>query len=179
MISDFELFENIKMFEWLLDKKHFYSCTKHSPLEDGTKGQGRILAILAIEDGLKTKDLALRTGISCSSLNEVLARLEKQGYINRLPSKKDKRVIINCLTEKGKCVIPKHFDYSIFDCLNEYEKEEFLIIFGKLNSYLENSFEEIEDKEVLENFKERKKAFEEFLKKQTEIISSNRKENLC
>ena len=60
--------------------------------------------------------MAYLLGIKQQSLNELLKKLEKSGYVKRKPSKEDKRVMIVCLTEEGKKVKQKEEEYKeIFD----------------------------------------------------------------
>jgi DNA-binding MarR family transcriptional regulator len=68
---------------------------------DKTRGQGRILAMLKIQDEISTKDLSYLLGIRVASLNELLAKLERGGYITREPSPADRRVILIKLTPAG------------------------------------------------------------------------------
>ncbi|MDR1237638.1 MAG: MarR family transcriptional regulator [Propionibacteriaceae bacterium] len=69
---------------------------------DQTRGQGRILAMLKIQDAISTKDLSYLLGIRVTSLNELLAKLERSGYVTREPSPADRRVILIKLTPAGR-----------------------------------------------------------------------------
>jgi len=92
-----------------------------------TRGQGRILAFLKLQDGISTKELSYLLSMRVSSLNELLAKLERSGHVQREPSPKDKRVMLVKLTEKGRTE-EEHdsVDISgIFDCLSADEKEVF------------------------------------------------------
>lgn len=73
-----------------------------SPFADRSRGQGRVLALLKLRDGISTKEMAGVLGLRTSSLNETLSRLEKAGVIERRPSEQDKRVALTFLTEKGR-----------------------------------------------------------------------------
>lgn len=72
------------------------------PLHNTTKGRGRILAFLNIKDGVSTKNLATVLAMRVSSLNELLAKLETDGYIARRPDPDDGRVSLIYLTDKGR-----------------------------------------------------------------------------
>ncbi|WP_211198398.1 MarR family transcriptional regulator, partial [Gulosibacter sediminis] len=74
----------------------------HGPAADPTRGQGRILAALKLQDGIATKDLAFILGMRVASLNEALVKLEKTELITREPADDDKRVILIRLTEAGR-----------------------------------------------------------------------------
>lgn len=76
------------------------NCKEHNIYENRNEGQGRVLALLKIQPEIATKDMAYLLGIKQQSLNELLKKLEKSGYVKRKPSKEDKRVMIVCLTNE-------------------------------------------------------------------------------
>lgn len=84
------------------DKNHLRAYAERGPMADPTRGQGRIIAILKMQDSISTKDLSYLLDIRISSLNELLSKMEKADYIKREPSESDKRVMLVKLTEKGK-----------------------------------------------------------------------------
>lgn len=96
-----ELYDKLTRLQWLLHKQQIKTHTMGGPMADTSRGQGRILAVLKMKDGISTKDLSYLLGIRTSSLNELLAKLEKSGYITREPSKKDKRVMLIYLTDRS------------------------------------------------------------------------------
>lgn len=64
--------------------------------------QGRILFVLWSEDEIPISELARRTMLSKSTLTSMLDRLEKAGYLTRIRSKGDRRLILIRRTEKDK-----------------------------------------------------------------------------
>jgi DNA-binding MarR family transcriptional regulator len=96
------LYEKLTRLQWLLHKQQIRGYAAGGPVADPTRGQGRILAILKMRDGISAKDLSYLLGIRVSSLNETLSKLEKSGHIVREPSDGDKRVTLVRLTEKGQ-----------------------------------------------------------------------------
>lgn len=130
-----ELYEKVARLQWLLHKNQIHQAHPRSNLADVTRGQGRILAALKMQDGISTKELSYILGLAVSSLNEFLAKLEKRGYITRVPFENDKRVILVKLTKKGRAEQQIPFDQdgnfdAIFDCLTEDEQKN-------LNTYLD------------------------------------------
>jgi len=119
-----ELYEKLTKLQWLLHKQQLRRWAHGGPAADATRGQGRILAMLKLRDGISTKDLAYMLGVAVSSLNELLSKLEKTGHIVREPSEQDKRVMLVRLTEKGKNEEqPAEAEPGdIFDCLTEEEQ---------------------------------------------------------
>lgn len=73
-----------------------------SVFESPTRGQARVLSLLQIQPQIETRDLGFVLGIRQQSLNELLQKLEARGFIERKPSERDRRVMVICLTEKGK-----------------------------------------------------------------------------
>ena len=104
-----------------------------------SRGQGRVLAILKKKDNISTKNLAIILGISVSALNSLLTKLEKNGYIVKESSMEDKRVLLVKLTEKGRNFeIKPSVDYTIFDCLDNTQKQEFDKYLNKIINELLN-----------------------------------------
>ena len=105
-----------------------------------SRGQGRVLAILKKKDNISTKNLAIILGISVSALNSLLTKLEKNGYIVKESSMEDKRVLLVKLTEKGRNFeIKPSVDYSLFDCLDNTQKQEFDKYLNKIINELLNN----------------------------------------
>jgi len=95
-------------------------------MADPTRGQGRVLAILKLQPEISTKDLSYLLGIRQQSLNELLNKLEKGGYVTRVPSEEDRRVMLVRLAEKGRDEQQEGADLSgIFSCLSAEEQAEF------------------------------------------------------
>ena len=128
-----------------------------------TRGQGRILIILKRKDGISTKELAEILNISVGSLNETLNKLEQKGYIEKVPSENDKRVLLIYLTEKGKKFhLKKPKDIDIFDCLNKDEKLEFHLYIKRLTKELHERFKE-----------ENPEKYEQMLKHRQEVMKKH------
>ena len=64
--------------------------------------QGRILYVLWQEDGVPIKIVSEKSGLAITSLTTMLERMEKQGLIQRVQSKADKRKTLLYLTEQAK-----------------------------------------------------------------------------
>jgi DNA-binding MarR family transcriptional regulator len=122
-----ELYEKLSHIQWLLHKRHMRGWANRGPITDTTRGQGRILALLKLQDGISTKDLSYLLGVRISSLNETLSKMEKNGYVTREPSEQDKRVMLVCLTEKGKTEKQlESYDFNdTFSCLSNEEQQIF------------------------------------------------------
>lgn len=120
------VYEKLSTLQWLMKRRQMFSQAQSGPFADPARGQGRILAMLKIQPEIKTRELAYLLGIRQQSLNELLNKLEKSGYVERKPSEKDKRVMVVHLTEKGKKIQQPETDYQeILDCLSLEELQQF------------------------------------------------------
>lgn len=130
-----DLYEKLSTLQWLMKRHQMFCQAESGPFADTSRGQGRILAMLKIQPEITTKELAYLLGIRQQSLNELLNKLEKNGYVERKPSENDKRVMIVHLTEKGKQLQQPETDYqSIFNCLLPEELQQ-------LSQYLDRIIE--------------------------------------
>ena len=64
--------------------------------------QGRIMFVLWRNDGISITELARQTSLGKSTLTSMLDRLEQAGYVRRVPSPQDRRVILIERTEKDR-----------------------------------------------------------------------------
>ena len=86
------LFHKFIMINEILDKRN----KKQNPeMKSITKGQGRLIGFLKRKDRFSTKELSEILNISVTSLNETLNKLEQQNFIRKVPSSKDKRILLN------------------------------------------------------------------------------------
>ncbi|MDR1712139.1 MAG: MarR family transcriptional regulator [Propionibacteriaceae bacterium] len=109
-------------------------------MADASRGRGRILALLKIQDGISTKDLSYLLGIRVASLNELLAKLEKADYITREPSPEDRRISLIKLTAAGRAAAAEvPADDSPLAALTAEEQ-------ANLDSYLDKMIAVLEEK---------------------------------
>ena len=62
------------------------------------------------EDGIAMTQLAGRIRISKQQLTPLVAKLEKRGYVARLPEPKDKRQVKLTLTAKGRSLVNRRWE---------------------------------------------------------------------
>lgn len=148
-----ELHEKLSKLQWLLHRHHMMKHAEHGPFSDTSRGQGRVLAALKMQPDISTKDLSYLLGLHVQSLNELLSKLEKGGYIVRKPSDADKRVMLMQLTEKGKATQPADTDHSkIFDCLNEDETGRFAEYLDRVTNSLEAQIGGVPDEQAMRHW---------------------------
>jgi len=85
-----------------LSERIFAKLLKKHDMEDINPAQGRILFALWQGDGISIQELSNKTSLEKSTLTSMLDRLEKSGFVVRVPSKEDRRKILIKLTDKGK-----------------------------------------------------------------------------
>ena len=156
------LFHKFIMINEVLDKRN----KKQNPeMKSITKGQGRLIGFLKRKDGFSTKELSEILNISVTSLNETLNKLEQQNFIRKVPSPKDKRVLLVELTEDGRAIeFKNHEDTDIFDTLSEEEKENLNEYLNRLTIALHNKFKEENPEKYEKIIKHRKEIFEKYFK---------------
>jgi DNA-binding MarR family transcriptional regulator len=131
-----ELLEQLIRLEWLLRYRHMRTHREHGPMGDPHRGQGRILAVLKLKPEVGQKELSAILDIRSQSLGELLAKLERQGYITRTPSAADHRAMDIRLTEAGKAAADQPDDSpnadSLFGSLTEKEQVTLSDYLGRL-----------------------------------------------
>ena len=152
-----ELNDKLTRLCWLLHVQQTRSYAESSPVSDPSRGQGRILALLKMKDGISTKDLSFLLGIRTSSLNETLSKLEKGGYILREPSEADRRVMLVMLTDKGRAAEQTGDEVpDMFSVLDETEQANFSEYLDRIIEALENElgFDEVTNFERMQRARE-------------------------
>ena len=140
-----DLLEKFYQLTWLLRRSMIGHLRDRGPMGAPYQGQGRILSLLKLKPEISQKELAHILNIRSQSLGELLAKLERSGYITRTPSEVDRRGMDIRLTESGKAVSeqdvePAHQE-SFFDCLNEEEQTT-------LSDYLERLIKNLEEQQA-------------------------------
>lgn len=162
MDMDEVIYRKLTELQWLLQKRHFKNHHTAGPMADPERGQGRLLSLLKLKDGVSTKDISHILGVRVSSLNELLAKLEKNGYIRREASEEDRRVMLNWLTDKGRQENENSEDtYKIFGCLSEEERKNLAGYLERVAAALEKELGESSE-EFEEMRRQREEAFQRF-----------------
>lgn len=74
-----------------------------------TGPQGMLMGTLAHYGEMKISDLSEKLGLSNSTVSGIIDRLEKQGLVERIRSKEDRRVVYVNVTEEFKRSAQEHF----------------------------------------------------------------------
>lgn len=124
-----------------LSQRVFANLLEECEIHEITAAQGRILFPLWKKDNLSFQELKKETMLSKSTLSYFLDQLEEAGYIKKIQSKNDKRII-----------------YIKLIRMNEEIKEKFLNVSNRMkniyyNNFYEKEIDEFEDylNRVLQN----------------------------
>lgn len=133
-----DIYKKLTSLQWFLKRYQMMNHDQNNTYANKNEGQGRVIALLKIQPEIPTKDMSYILGIKQQSLNELLNRLEKQGFVERKPSPKDKRVMIVHLTKKGQEIKQTEEKYEeIFDCLSREELDQFSSYIDRILNSLE------------------------------------------
>lgn len=143
-------------FEMGTDARHPHGPHGHGPHEgacghegDGherhghRRGQARVIAMIALQEGISQKDLAFLLGIRPQTLGEMLRKLEERGLVERAKSEADGRVIEVSLTDEGRKLAAEIAERrklaaaDLFAVLSDEEKNQLASILDKLTAELE------------------------------------------
>lgn len=162
-----ELYGKVFYLQRLLQRSRMQMREERGPMADTSRGQGRVLAMLQLRDGISTKDLSYMLDIRIASLNELLLKLEKAEYIVREPSEDDKRVMIIRLTEKGRAERREKSEKmpDLFTVLTAEEKEMFGVFLDKIIAELEEKLGELDEEAMMRMRDVREKMGEEVYNK--------------
>ena len=105
---------------------------------------GRLLACVSANPHVSSRDLCEFLDLRPSSLSEMLARAENEGWIIRTTDEEDRRIQRVDLSEKGSALIREMEDARSRDlalksaCFTEEEKAQFCALSNKLSEHLES-----------------------------------------
>jgi DNA-binding MarR family transcriptional regulator len=105
----------------------FNRLLKKYGIEELNSAQGRILFSLWEKNNVSITELSESTQLEKSTLTSMLDRLEKEGFIIRVPSKDDRRKILIQYTDK-----------------NESFRKNFIRVSDEMNSLFYNGFSSAE-----------------------------------
>ena len=119
----------------------FDALLQKAGIEEFNGAQGRILYVLWQEDGLPVVELAKRTGLAKTTLTSMLERMDAKGFLERVPDRKDRRMLRIFLTPKAQGLSDRYNQVS--DKMNRifYQdfSEEVMIVFDDaLEKILDN-----------------------------------------
>jgi MarR family transcriptional regulator, temperature-dependent positive regulator of motility len=134
---------------------------------DITLRQFAVLAAIAARPGLRQSDLVRETGIDRSTLADMMARMQKRGWITRTAHALDQRAQSVHLSGAGATILAgatrhaRAADAAILDALPRAKRNPFLSLLNKLAAFADEAAEKAEreaKREAKRQAKERAKA---------------------
>ena len=118
-----------------VSQRVWYDVLSRNGLEDLAGARGRVIFALWNEDKIPIKKLVEKTSLDKATLTGIIDRLERDGYVKRIPSPEDKRSFLISRTGKDeifKSKIPQASDqqnkifYKYFSTSEIKEFENYL-----------------------------------------------------
>jgi len=102
-----------------------------------TGPQGMLIGILSKYEEMKISEISKKMGLSNSTVSGIVDRMEKQGYVERIRSKEDRRVVHVKITPSFKEKSKKYFsevENKIDNIIRNGTKEEIEKIYEGLET---------------------------------------------
>lgn len=142
-----DLFAQFARISELLHRHQHWTRRAHGPGGDPHRGQGRVMALLKMQPEITQKELSFLLDIRPQSLGELLAKLERGGFIERTPSDTDRRGMNIRLTDAGAKAADQSTPASgIFASLAPEEQATLAGYLERIIADLEKSLGEIQEK---------------------------------
>lgn len=133
--------ENIKSISIVKTLKQIGDYIKENVKEEFaemnlTGSQGMVVGTLAHNGEMKISDISKKMGLSNSTVSGIIDRLEKQGFVERVRSEEDRRIVLVRITPEFKKKSKKHFtaiNKKIDIIMNEASREDIDKIIDGLN----------------------------------------------
>ena len=85
-----------------ISQRVWYNVLSRNGLEDLAGARGRVIFALWNEDNIPIKKLVEKTSLDKATLTGIIDRLERDGYVKRIPSPDDKRATLIFRTGKDE-----------------------------------------------------------------------------
>lgn len=85
-----------------VSQRVWYDVLSRNGLEDLAGARGRVIFALWSEDNIPIKKLVEKTSLDKATLTGIIDRLERDGYVKRIPSPDDKRATLISRTGKDE-----------------------------------------------------------------------------
>ena len=85
-----------------ISQRVWYDVLSHNGLSDLAGARGRVIFALWNEDNIPIKKLVEKTSLDKATLTGIIDRLERDGYVKRIPSPDDKRATLISRTGKDE-----------------------------------------------------------------------------
>ena len=127
-----------------VSQRVWYDVLSHNGLSDLAGARGRVIFALWNEDNIPIKKLVERTSLDKATLTGIIDRLERDGYVKKIPSPDDKRATLISRTGKDEIFKSK---------IPEVSKQQNKLFYKGFSTSEIKEFEEYL-KRILQNCKE-------------------------
>ena len=140
-----ELLNNllVMLFNEILDMEHKALIT--GSFKEISINDMHIINAIGIQEARNMSAVAKTMSVTVGTLTTAINNLVKKGYVSRIRSAEDKRVVLLSLTEKGVAAYQKHAVFhkqmvqTVMDGFEGEEMEVLLRAFKKLRGYFKTS----------------------------------------
>lgn len=111
------------------------SLTK-GPFQELTMTDMHTIEAIGFNTSRNMSSIARDLSITVGTLTIAINHLVKKGYVQRIRSSKDRRVVLISLTQKGKNAFRHHLEFHnkmVQDIMDQLEEDEFKILVKSLN----------------------------------------------
>lgn len=139
-----ELFNNllVMLFNEILDMEHKALIT--GSFKEISINDMHIIDAIGIREPRNMSTVAKAMAVTVGTLTTAINSLVKKGYVSRVRSAEDKRVVLLSLTDKGIAAYEKHADFhrrmvqTVMDGFEGEEMEVLVRALEKLRGYFKN-----------------------------------------
>lgn len=142
----------VKLFKNLMEIEE--KCLITEEFNDISNNDMHIIEAIGVEEPKKSSTVANAMSVTMGTLTKAIDGLNKKGYVARVRSEDDKRVVKLSLTDKGNKAFYHHEQFHvqmiehIKDGLNDQELKVLIYSLAKLTDYFQTIYnEEDEDKQ--------------------------------
>ena len=136
----------VKLFKNLMEIEE--KCLITEEFSDISSNDMHIIEAIGVEEPKKSSEVANAMSVTMGTLTQAIDNLNKKGYVIRVRSEDDKRVVKLSLTDKGKRAYYHHEQFHrqmiehTKDGLNDKELKVLIYSLAKLGDYFQNVYNE-------------------------------------
>ena len=133
----------VMLFNEVLDMEH--KALINGSFKEISINDMHIIDAIGIQEARNMSAVAKTMSVTVGTLTTAISNLVKKGYVSRIRSAEDKRVVLLSLTEKGVAAYQKHAVFhkqmvqTVMDGFEGEEMEVLLRAFKKLRGYFKTS----------------------------------------
>lgn len=139
-----ELFNEllVMLFNEILDVEH--KALINGSFKEISINDMHIIDAIGLKEPRNMSTVAKAMSVTVGTLTTAINNLVKKGYVSRVRSAEDKRVVLLSLTDKGKAAYERHAAFhrkmvqTVMDGLDEEELDVFARALEKVRTYFQN-----------------------------------------